>query len=214
VFTSSAASIVAGETRFGYQVSKAGLNAVTRFIAGKYGRQGIRANAVLPFVLEGKVGSGAAEFDRKKTLEGRGTTILTTSGSLLTLIFGLTVVVSGKDAKFENPWAVMFLMGALFAFVVSAVIAIYIAAWGSTYLLASDDMLAGLTTHQWWEMSEDEARRTWVARQVNTARSLRKSNHSKVEWIKRSLIAQVAAVALLSASVAIELWPCLCTVGD
>lgn len=72
----------------------------------------------------------AAEFDRKKTLEGRGTTILTTSGSLLTLIFGLTVVVSGKDAKFENPWAIMFLMGALFAFVVSAVIAIYIAAWG------------------------------------------------------------------------------------
>jgi hypothetical protein len=61
VFTSSAASIVAGETRFGYQVSKAGLHAVTRFIAGKYGRQGIRANAVLPFVLEGKVGSGAAE---------------------------------------------------------------------------------------------------------------------------------------------------------
>jgi NAD(P)-dependent dehydrogenase (short-subunit alcohol dehydrogenase family) len=63
VFTSSAASIVAGDTRFGYQVSKAGLNAVTRFIAGKYGRQGIRANAVLPFVLEGKVGSAAASLN-------------------------------------------------------------------------------------------------------------------------------------------------------
>jgi hypothetical protein len=69
----------------------------------------------------------AAEFDRKKTLEGRGTTILTTSGSLLTLIFGLTVVVSGKDAKFGNHWAVLLLMAALLAFVVSAVIAIFIA---------------------------------------------------------------------------------------
>lgn len=78
-------------------------------------------------------------------------------------------------------------------------------------------MMKDLTTNEWWEkekMSEDRARRTWVARQVNTARSLRKGNDSKVEWIRRSLIAQVAAVALLSASVAIELWPCLCTVGD
>src|ERR1700733_1286148 len=73
----------------------------------------------------------AAEFDRKKTLEARGTTILTTSGSLLTLIFGLTVVVSGKDARFEDPWAVMLLMGSLLAFVFSAVIAIFVAVYGS-----------------------------------------------------------------------------------
>lgn len=38
-----------------------------------------------------------AEFDRKKSLEGRGTTIVTTSTSLLALIFGLTVIVTGKD---------------------------------------------------------------------------------------------------------------------
>ena len=63
VFTSSAASIVAGDTRFGYQVSKAGLNAVTRFVAGKYGRDGVRANAVLPFVLEGPVGAAAASLN-------------------------------------------------------------------------------------------------------------------------------------------------------
>lgn len=63
VFNSSAASLVAGQVRFGYQVSKAGLNAVTRFIAAKYGRQGIRANATLPFHVGGEVGAVAASIN-------------------------------------------------------------------------------------------------------------------------------------------------------
>lgn len=63
VFNSSAASLVAGEVRLGYQVSKAGLNALTRFIAAKYGRRGIRANATLPFVVGGEVGKVAAQIN-------------------------------------------------------------------------------------------------------------------------------------------------------
>lgn len=63
VFNSSAAALVAGEVRFGYQVAKAGLNALTRFIAAKYGRQGIRANATLPFVVGGEVGRVAASIN-------------------------------------------------------------------------------------------------------------------------------------------------------
>lgn len=63
VFNSSAASLVAGQVRFGYQVSKAGVNALTRFIAAKYGRQGIRANATLPFVVGGEVGRVTASIN-------------------------------------------------------------------------------------------------------------------------------------------------------
>lgn len=63
VFNSSAASLVAGQVRFGYQVSKAGVNALTRFIAAKYGCQGIRANATLPFVVGGEVGQVAASIN-------------------------------------------------------------------------------------------------------------------------------------------------------
>jgi hypothetical protein len=156
----------------------------------------------------------AAEFDRKKTLEGRGTTILTTSGSLLTLIFGLTVVVSGKDTRFENQWAVMFLMASLLAFVVSAFIAIFIAINGSTYTLAGQPLLESLTTNETWEdKSEDEARRIWVKRQVNTSLSLRKGNNRKAKAVTWSLGTQVLAVTLLSLSVVVELWPCLCSVG-
>lgn len=56
VFNSSAASLVAAQVRFGYQVAKAGVNALTRFIAAKFGRSGIRANATLPFVVGGVAG--------------------------------------------------------------------------------------------------------------------------------------------------------------
>ena len=154
----------------------------------------------------------AAEFDRKKTLEARGTTILTTSGSLLTLIFGLTVVVSGKDARFEDPWAVMLLMGSLLAFVGSALIAIFVAVYGSTYKLAAPDFLNSLTTNEKWEEEqEDQARRTWVRRQINTAISLHNGNNRKVTLVTWSLAAQVLAITLLSLSVAVELWPCLCS---
>jgi len=63
VINSSAASLVAGQVRFGYQVAKAGVNALTRFIAAKYGRHGIRANATLPFVVGGEVGQVAASIN-------------------------------------------------------------------------------------------------------------------------------------------------------
>jgi NAD(P)-dependent dehydrogenase (short-subunit alcohol dehydrogenase family) len=60
VFNSSDNSLVAEDVRLGYAVSKAGLNAVTRFVASRYGRQGIRANAILPFVAAGDSDMGAA----------------------------------------------------------------------------------------------------------------------------------------------------------
>jgi hypothetical protein len=150
----------------------------------------------------------AAEFDRKKTLESRGTAILTTSGSLLTLIFSLTVVVSGKDAKFGSHWAVMLLMASLLAFVVSAVIAIFIATYGSKYTLTGRMVLGKLTEDEIWAKTEDDARRMWVKRQVNTINTLRTGNSRKANAVMWSLIAQVQvlAITLLSSSVAIEFW--------
>jgi NAD(P)-dependent dehydrogenase (short-subunit alcohol dehydrogenase family) len=106
VFTSSAASIVAGDTRFGYQVSKAGLNAVTRFIAGKYGRQGIRANAVLPFVLEGNVGSAAASLN----CLGRSPTAEEIAESVVFLLSDRASIITGQILHLDGglfvraPW--------------------------------------------------------------------------------------------------------------
>lgn len=106
VFTSSAASIVAGDTRFGYQVSKAGLNAVTRFVAGKYGRQGIRANAVLPFVLEGPVGAAAASLNclgRSPTAEEIGEAVVFLLSDRAAVITGQLIHLDG-GLFVRAPW--------------------------------------------------------------------------------------------------------------
>jgi len=51
VFNSSAAGLYADGVRLGYSVSKAGLDAVVRHIARKYGPRGVRANCVYPYVM-------------------------------------------------------------------------------------------------------------------------------------------------------------------
>ncbi|CAM3236443.1 SDR family NAD(P)-dependent oxidoreductase [Mycobacterium colombiense] len=106
VFTSSAASIVAGDTRFGYQVSKAGLNAVTRFVAAKYGRKGIRANAVLPFVLEGPVGEAAASLNclgRSPTAEEIGEAVAFLLSDRAAAITGQLIHLDG-GLFVRAPW--------------------------------------------------------------------------------------------------------------
>ncbi|MEE6140182.1 SDR family oxidoreductase [Mycobacterium sp. 050128] len=106
VFTSSAASVVAGDTRFGYQVSKAGLNAVTRFVAGKYGRQGIRANAVLPFVVEGAVGAAAASLNcigRSPTAEEIGEAVVFLLSDRAAAITGQLIHLDG-GLFVRAPW--------------------------------------------------------------------------------------------------------------
>jgi len=106
VFTSSAASIVAGDTRFGYQVSKAGLNAVTRFVAGKYGRHGIRANAVLPFVLEGPIGAAAASLNclgRSPTAEEIGEAVVFLLSERASVVTGQLIHLDG-GLFVRAPW--------------------------------------------------------------------------------------------------------------
>jgi NAD(P)-dependent dehydrogenase (short-subunit alcohol dehydrogenase family) len=98
VFNSSAASLVAGQVRFGYQVAKAGLNAVTRFIAAKYGRQGIRANATLPFVVGGEVGAVAGSqncIGRSGTAEEIGEAVVFLLSDRAAIITGQVIHLDG-----------------------------------------------------------------------------------------------------------------------
>lgn len=98
VFNSSAASLVAGQVRFGYQVAKAGVNAVTRFVAAKYGRQGIRANATLPFVVGGEVGAVAGQqncIGRSGTAEEIGEAVVFLLSDRASIITGQVIHLDG-----------------------------------------------------------------------------------------------------------------------
>ena len=106
VFNSSAASLVAGQVRFGYQVAKAGVNALTRFIAGKYGRRGIRANATLPFVVGGEVGRVTASINcigRSGTSEEIGEAVVFLLSDRASIITGQVIHLDGGVFA-RAPW--------------------------------------------------------------------------------------------------------------
>jgi hypothetical protein len=150
-----------------------------------------------------------AEFDRRKTLDGRGATLLTASVSLVTLIFGLTVIVTGKDPVFANHYAVLTLLAALVAFVVSAVIAIVVQTRGFSYDVVKCKSLKQLTDPNapFWALSADDAVRHDVSQHVKTICSLRDSNNVKAKLVTASLVFQVLAVFLLSVSLGFDLYP-------
>jgi hypothetical protein len=147
----------------------------------------------------------AVEQDRRKRVEGRGATILTTSTTMLTLIFGLTVIVTGREYTFKSHYAVWSLTLALAAFVVSAVIAIFVQTYGFKYGVLSTATLESLVKNVNWYRTEDDARRMWVHSQVQTIKTLRQSNKRKADLVIWSLGFEVLAIALLALSVGLEL---------
>lgn len=148
----------------------------------------------------------AAEYDRRKAIERRAGALLTSSGTMLTLIFGLTVLITGKDAVFHNVFAIGALLAAMALFLASAILAIVVQAYGYEYKVISDDALRSLARdHQEWARRADDATRAWVAKQVSTICSMRSGNSAKATQVEWSLWLQVSAIVLLSISAGIEL---------
>lgn len=61
-----------------------------------------------------------AERERKALLDQRGVALVTTSGSLTTLLFALGAVISGQKSFHPSAWTVVLLTCALVTFSVSA----------------------------------------------------------------------------------------------
>jgi hypothetical protein len=149
----------------------------------------------------------AAEFERRKTLEARGTTLTTSSGSLVALIFGLTVLVTGKDPVLISLCAVYVLLASLAFFVFSAIIGIVVQTYLQKYDVADCDFLETLaTSNEEWSRTADYAVRTNVSQKVRTLCSLRRANGTKARWVIAGLIVQLGAIALLAVSLGIELY--------
>jgi NAD(P)-dependent dehydrogenase (short-subunit alcohol dehydrogenase family) len=106
VFNSSAGAFYAEEVRLGYGVSKAGLNALTRFVASKYGRQGIRANAILPSVVAGDLApavSQLAALGRSGTAEEIGEVVVFLCSDRASIITGQVIHLDG-GLFIGSPW--------------------------------------------------------------------------------------------------------------
>ena len=71
VYTSSAAAFIGEPQRPGYAVAKSGINAIVRHVASKWGKEGVRANAVAPgLVLTDKIQEALDDSFRTMALKG------------------------------------------------------------------------------------------------------------------------------------------------
>lgn len=69
VYTSSGAAFMGEPQRVSYAVSKSGMHAIVRHVASRWGRQGVRANAVAPgLVMTDPVRRGMSEQERAAVL--------------------------------------------------------------------------------------------------------------------------------------------------
>ncbi|NJP34641.1 hypothetical protein [Micromonospora thermarum] len=143
-----------------------------------------------------------AERDRRTAFDARGVALVTTSGSLVTL---LTAVVAffrvGTDFEFPRS-ATGPLVFALVALTAAAVAGI-LASWNRLYEVPKPATLAKLLNDRWAVDSEIAARNFVGTMQVLTIGGLRKGNNWKATCLSLGLVAQV--VALLALSVVVYL---------
>ena len=95
VFNSSAAALVGEDFRLGYSVTKAGLDALVRFVASKYGRQGIRVNGIYPAVVEA-YGDELIQAIASLTALGRGGTAEEIGEAVVFLLSDRAGAISGE----------------------------------------------------------------------------------------------------------------------
>ena len=142
----------------------------------------------------------AEEASRKTSFEQRGVAVITTSGVLVSLLFGLAAVVT-KSENFVLPiQAKDLLVGSLVLFVLSAVAGI-ISNWPLRYVQLEVSDLERFTEPKIWSGSSETAARRVAEAQVMVLARARRLNLLKGSALLVGMIFEVAAVISLALAV-------------
>jgi hypothetical protein len=142
-----------------------------------------------------------AERDRRSSLDARGLAVVTTSGSLITLLAAVGAFVTSRQ-QFRLPSdAILPLMITLGAFVLAALCGL-LASHNRPYQVAHADTLTEMVGNR-WATTEVDARNIVARVNALTVTSLRHGNNKKAFLVVAGLVCQL--VALISLSVAIYL---------
>jgi hypothetical protein len=146
----------------------------------------------------------AEERARKASLEGRGLSVITTSGILVTLILGLSAVVNNTDG-FELPDKAKLLIVAAGGLFVLAAIGGITANFPSPYREIRVSALRRLTEERWWLNQVSPAQRRAAQARIDILDAARVVNAWKVRFLVAALIFEVLAVLALAAAAGIVL---------
>jgi hypothetical protein len=138
------------------------------------------------------------EFERMKTLEGRGALILRTDLAIIGAAAALATFTIGRSPTglHMSLWTAIGAGLALLAFVVSVVYAARVQGGTSDYKLTTDGTL-NLMVGEKWGVSANEAANITSKRNVEVIQSLRPENDDRAKRLKWALRCQIAFILLL-----------------
>jgi nitrate reductase NapE component len=146
-----------------------------------------------------------AQEARKVSLEQRGLAVITTSGVLVTLLFGLTALTVRPASTFVIPdTAAALLIAALVFFVLAALLAI-ITNLPRPYEGVTVDALRRAVKER-WEDSEAVASEMVALTRLKMLASAKKNNDLKGQALVIAMASEILAVALVGTAVGFVLW--------
>jgi hypothetical protein len=135
--------------------------------------------------------------ERKRSIESRGVTVITTSGTLATLLLALAALTTREAGTFTlPPSAEDPLEWSLIAFAAAALASIF-TQLPLSYREASTSGLRGLVEDSWND-SEEEALDAVARNRLNVLRRAKEVNGIKAWALFAAVVAQAAAVIALA----------------
>jgi nitrate reductase NapE component len=139
------------------------------------------------------------------SLEQRGLAVITTSGVLVTLLFGLTALSVRRASTFVIPdAAAALLIAALVCFVLAALSAIATNLPRSYEAVTVDDLRKAVRER--WDDSEAVASRMVALTRLKMLASGKERNDAKGKALVAAMLLEILAVALVGAAVGFVLW--------
>jgi len=139
------------------------------------------------------------------SLEARAVGVITTAGTLVTVLFGLALLVTGRAGFVLPVGARGLLAGALASLVAASVAAIFVNLPTGHREINARDLLNRISSDDDWNAQRDDVERAVAKVLAVQLVAGREVNRRKARLLARAIFAEVAGVAFIGASVAVIL---------
>lgn len=133
----------------------------------------------------------------KKSLEQRGSGIITTSGTLVTLLLAFAALVTSSKA-FELPTLARILVGASIALFIAAAFSGIAVNWPRPYAEVNLRDVRQLLTFDTWTKSAAEGSIETAGAQIEILAGARSFNATRARWLQLASTCQIASLVFLA----------------
>lgn len=161
----------------------------------------VKASEVYAAVIDNEL---QQERARTASLEQRAMAVVTSSGVLVSLVFGFGTLIKGQRGPHLPAGARVLLASALLAFVVAAVMSLLTNRPRAYKPLGVKSDLTKMVT-ELWKIPGDSARRSVAEFRVGEVNRWRDNNRIKAAYLQRAIALECCGIGLLAASMVVIL---------